>query len=462
MDYKGKHVLVVGAGVSGLAAARILQHFGATVELSDAKPESLIQDGIKALADEGVELTFGKQDPKELDGKDLVVVSPAVPLRVPLLQEALKRGIPVIGEVELAYRLAQSPLFAITGTNGKTTTTTLVGLLLQEKYGAEKTGVGGNIGEPLSEVALRIGKEGVLVAEISSYQMETADTFHPHVAAVLNVTPDHLQRHGTMEVYQNMKERIFAKQTAKDFLVLNYDDPRTRGMEDRAKSKIYFFSRKRILREGAWLENGALMLRLQGQQTERLLLASELRMPGLHNIENALAAAIMAALAGVDIEAIRKVLRAFKGVEHRIEHVLDINGVPWYNDSKATNVDSAVKALQSFTQPLVLILGGDDKMTDLTDFMLLVKKKAKAVIFIGDAALRFYKAAEQAGIKKERLHEAAYSMKTAADIAYRLATKGDVVLLSPACASFDMFDNYEERGRVFKKIARAIGEAAQN
>ena len=285
--------------------------------------------------------------------------------------------------------------------------------------------------------------------------MEATEHFRPKVAAVLNVTPDHIKRHGSMEVYQAMKERLFREMATGDWLVLNYDDERTRSMQERAACPVFFFSRKEALEEGALLLGDKLVLR-QGGEEIALVTTAELGIKGAHNVENALAAAAMAHLAGVEAEAIRRVLRSFKGVEHRIEHFLDLAGVAWYNDSKATNTDSAIKALESFSDGIVLIAGGDDKMTDLTDFMHLVSERCTELILVGDAAVRFAEAARAAGFPAAHIHDAAYSMKTAVYIARRLAKPPAVVLLSPACASFDMFDGFEERGEVFKRLAREL------
>ena len=424
MNLSNQKVLVVGLGISGVAAAKIAKRFGADVVLSDAKEEEKLGDEVKELRDAGIEVVCGPQSNELLEGVDHIIVSPAVPVRIPLLQEAYKRGMDVESEIEFAYHIAKSPILAVTGTNGKTTTTTLLGKLMETAFPV--VGVGGNIGVPLSEECLRVGEGGCVVAEISSYQMEATDDFVPHVASVLNVTPDHVVRHGNLEVYQQMKEKMFAQQTKKDFLVLNYDDPKTRSMAERAPGTVCFFSRK------------------------------ELQIRGGHNVENALAAMAMAYLAGAAPEKIAEVLRAFEGVEHRIEPVLNFEGVDYYNDSKATNTDSAIKALESFDVPVVLLAGGDDKMTDLTDFMNLVKERCRALVLVGNAAARFKEAALAAGISPKTIFEAGYSMEKAVELARAAAQSGDVVLLSPACASFDMYSGMAERGRHFKDIVRRM------
>ena len=453
MDLSGKNVLVIGAGISGFAAAKIVRRLGAEVILSDAKAEADIKYDFQELRAAGVHLVFGPQQESLLDGISLVLVSPAVPCRIPIIQAAYQRHIRVSTEVELAYELAQSPICAVTGTNGKTTTVTLLGQLLATRF--NPVGVGGNIGTPLSEEALRVGRGGCIAAEISSYQMEATTNFHPHVAAVLNVTPDHIVRHGSMEVYQQMKERIFAQQTAEDFLVLNYDDPATRAMKERAQSAVFYFSRKEELAEGAIVKDGQLMIRWEGQEYQ-LCTVGELGIKGGHNVENALAAAAVAFLAGCEPQAMVKVLKEFRGVEHRIEFVRTLDGVAYYNDSKATNTDSAIKALETFAEGIALLAGGDDKLTDLGDFMRLVKGRVYELILIGAAAERFRQEALAGGISAEHIHMAGYDMDKAVTLAHTLARAPEVVLLSPACASFDMYDGMAERGRDFKRLVNNL------
>ncbi|MBQ1940844.1 MAG: UDP-N-acetylmuramoyl-L-alanine--D-glutamate ligase [Anaerovibrio sp.] len=456
MEFLDKQVLVIGAGISGNAVAAVAKKLGAgRVVLSDSKAEKDLKYDFTSLKEQGVELIFGPQSEALLEGMDMVILSPAVPVRIPLVQAAYKRNIPVLSEVEVAYKLAKSPMLAVTGTNGKTTTVTLLGELMKTRYA--NAGVGGNIGIPLCEQALSAGEDSCIVAEISSYQMEATNEFRPHIAVVLNVTPDHVVRHGSLEVYQQMKEKMFAQQTAEDYLVLNYDNDKTRDMASRAKGQVFFFSRLEKLEEGAYLSDGWLTITWQGQ-TCRLCRAEELKIKGGHNVENALAAASAAFLGGARIPKIIEVLKAFAGVEHRIEPVATVNGVPYYNDSKATNTDSAIKALDSFPGHLVLIAGGDDKMTDLTDFMNLAKEKTDAMILVGAAAARFKSEALKAGYPEENIHEAGYSMENAVKIAHEIAGPPQVVLLSPACASFDMYDGFEARGRDFKALVHGLAK----
>ncbi len=453
IEFTNKNILVIGAGISGFAAAKVTKKFGANVTLSDAKNESDLKYNFDELRNVGINLKFGAQTEELLNGVDLIIVSPAVPLRVPILQSALQKNIPVISEVELAYNLAQSPICAITGTNGKTTTTTLLGLLLETAY--KKVGVGGNIGVALSEVALETGAGGCIAAEISSYQMEATNNFKPHISAILNITPDHLKRHGTMAVYQAMKEKIFAQETADDFLVLNYDDELVQEIKNRAKCKVVYFSRKKILDEGAYLDGDKLVINYGGKTFE-LCTVDELGIKGSHNVENALCAALMAFLVNCTAENISCVLKAFTGVEHRIEFVREINGVKYYNDSKATNTDSAIKALETFSGNIILIAGGDDKLTDLTDFLQLVNQRVDYLILVGDAAARFKADALKNNFPAEKILEAGYSMEKAVELAKNIAEAPQVVLLSPACASFDMYDGFEQRGKDFKRIVNAL------
>ena len=453
MDLKNKNVLVIGAGISGFAAAKVAKKIGANVTLSDAKQESEIKFNFEELREVGINLVFGKQTESLLEKVDCVIVSPAVPIKIPILQSALAKKIPVISEVEFAFDLAKSPIFAVTGTNGKTTTTTLLGLLLETAF--DKVGVGGNIGVALSEVALNVGEGGAIAAEISSYQMEATNNFKPKVSAILNITPDHLKRHGSMKIYQEMKEKIFAQETENDFLVLNFDDEIVREIKSHAKCKVLYFSRKVELDEGAFLKNNQLVIKFNNQLHE-LCTVEELGIKGGHNVENALAASLTAFLAGAKAEKIAEVLKTFQGVEHRIEFVREIDGVKYYNDSKATNTDSAIKALETFAGNIILIAGGDDKLTDLTDFLNLVNQRVDNLILVGDASERFKTAAIEKGFDAEKIFEAGYSMQKAVEFAKKIAKPPQVVLLSPACASFDMYDNFEERGKDFKKIVNAL------
>ena len=386
MEIAAKKAVVLGAGVSGVTVAKALRRVQADVTLVDGKEAEQLPLQVLNLANEGIHLQLGGEAEECLEDADFLVVSPGIPLKAAYVGKAQQRGIPVVSEVEIAYQLCKAPMLAITGTNGKTTTTTLLGEMI--KASGFKTAVGGNIGAGLSEQVLDLGANDMAVAEISSYQLESVQEFRPYVAAVLNVTPDHLERHGTVEQYSSVKERVFNKQGAEDVVVLNYDDPITRDMAKRAPGRVLFFSRLEVLPEGAFVRAGKMVIRWQGAEIS-LLDAAELGLPGAHNVENVLAAAAMAYVAGVTPQVICDVLRSFEGVEHRIELVAEIDNVKYYNDSKATNPESTIKALEAFDTGIILLAGGKDKNTDLQTMMKLVKDKARCLLLFGAAAERF-------------------------------------------------------------------------
>ncbi len=453
MDLSNKKIIVVGAGISGFAAAKLAKKLGADVTLSDANENVEQKHDLKPLRDLGVKIVLGKQTEEMFNGIDFVIISPAVPRHLPLF-EAVGKKVPIISEVEFAYKLAKSPIFAVTGTNGKTTTTMLLGELMKTIYGKDKVGVGGNIGTPLCEECYRIGEGGCIVAEISSYQMEASSEFNTKGAAILNVTPDHLARHKTMDVYQAEKEKVFAHHTADDFLVLNYDDPRTRGMAERAKSTVCYFSSSQQLKEGAFVKDGQLVILWKGL-LHVICHVDDMQIKGSHNVENALAALALAFLAGGNTEKLAEVVKAFPPVEHRIEPVKTIAGVTYYNDSKATNPEAANKAIATFPH-IILIAGGDDKKTPLDDFYALVNTHVDKLILVGDGAARFKAEALKHDYPAENILEAGYDMEKAVKMAHDIAKAPQVVLLSPACASFDMYDGYEARGRDFKRIVNEL------
>lgn len=451
--YDGRNILVIGAGRSGLASAEFLARRGARVILADqqepARSETL--DALKAL---GVECLWGGQPDVACLGVEEIVVSPGVPLSIPPLVYARAQGIPVTGELELAYRNCAAPFVAITGTNGKTTTTTLCGELLKKRWQprGRRVLVGGNIGVPLIREVPYLTAEDVVVAEVSSFQLETTEQFRPHLALMLNLTPDHLDRHGDMEGYLAAKAKIFANQTAADALVLNYDDPRLRALEGRSGSRVIFFSQREKLTEGVYLDGERVMLALDGAETA-ICRAGEIAIRGRHNLENAMGAIALAFLSGVAPEDIRQVLMEFPGVEHRLEPVRTLHGVLYINDSKGTNPDSTVKALEACDRPVVLILGGKNKGSDFTELARLVRQRVKAAVVLGEARETIAAALRQAGfeqfVEKETFDEAVAAAAAA-------AVPGDIVLLSPACASWDMFSNFEERGRRFKELVGAM------
>lgn len=451
MDFSGKHILVMGAGISGRAAALSLARHGGSVVLNDRRSIDTEEEPWKSISAEGVRLLFGTQDNAVLDGADIIVLSPVISPESPIIQEACRRHIPVWSEVEAACRLTDAEILGVTGTNGKTTTTTLVGEIL--KASGRQTVVGGNIGVGLSEQAADLPKEAVVVAELSSFQLELTRSLKTKAAVILNITPDHLDRHHTMEAYAAAKKRIFLNQDHHDTAVLNYDDPLVKAMAGDISGRVVWFSLNGEVPAGAFYQKGELILRMDGCDTV-LCHEDELHLIGRHNIQNCLAAALLAYAAGVPVSVISRVIKAFKGVEHRLEKVRTIHGVTYYNDSKGTNTDASIKALEAFPGHLVLIAGGYDKMTPLDEFMALAARKVDTLILIGKAADRFEEAARKAGIADIR--RAGCSMERAVMMARDIAKAPQAVLLSPACSSFDMYDNYEQRGRIFKGIVNAI------
>lgn len=446
MEFCNKRVLVLGAGISGRSVADVLVRQGACVTLNDAKDIDIRKEEFRQLQVQGIKLVFGHQQDDLLEGMDYVVLSPGISIYIPLIQTARSRNITVMSEIEVAYQLCKAPVIAITGTNGKTTTTTLTGEML--KAAGKAVVVGGNIGLALSHEVLGVDETGIVVAEISSFQLESIIDFKPYISAVLNVTPDHIDRHRTMDEYQRTKERIFANQSSSEYLILNYDDIAVRNMAERALSQVLYFSASQELQTGAYVKEGLLQINWQGKNYP-ICSVKEMKLFGRHNVENALAACCAALLMGVSTAAMSTVLKSFTGVEHRIEPVAAVNGVSYYNDSKATNPESSIKALEAFDGHVVLIAGGRDKNTDLKEFMALAKEKVDHLILVGEAQERFAAHAQAAGVS--HIH-CTGSMEDAVQLAHRLARPPQIVLLSPACASYDMFANYEERGRVFKEL----------
>ena len=451
MLFNNKKVLVIGAGISGIAVARILQSKGAQVIVSDAKPAHLCKNTQLSLVKEcGIVLALGRQDETLLEEIDYVVVSPGIPIDILLLKVAKSKGITVMSEIEVAYQLCSVPIIAITGTNGKTTTTTLVGEMM--KVAKREVAVGGNIGLALSHEVEKMGESGIVIAEISSFQLEGVIDFQPHICAILNITPDHLDRHHSMKNYIAMKERVFARQTNHDYIVLNYDDVIVRDMMNKASSQIFFFSRQTELSAGIFIKDGIITILWDGQSFQ-VCPITDIKLRGGHNVENVLAACGIAFLAGVKLADMVQTIHDFTGVEHRIEMVTSINDVTYYNDSKATNPESSIKALEAFSGHVILIAGGRDKNTDLKTFMQLVKEKVDHLILIGEATERFTKGAAEESV--DNIH-AVISLAAAVQLAHQLAKSPQVVLLSPACASYDMFNSYEERGTLFKKLVHDL------
>src|SRR4051812_21750701 len=447
LDVNNKRVLVVGLGKSGVASALFLKQHGAKVSVSDSKSEDQLNEHIPVLLDNGISVETGSHGERTFQKQDLIVISPGVPVNAPALEPARKQKIPIIGEVELASRFLQGKLVAITGSNGKTTTTALAGDVIAA--GGAKTLVGGNIGTPAISLVSASSDASFTVLEISSFQLETMETFHPQVAVVLNVTPDHLDRHGTFEIYWEAKRRIFENQTADDFAVLNIDDPQAAKMGQGVKSQLRWFSRKTEVDSGAFVRGDRILYK-DSQGEREVLPLSDMQLKGAHNVENVLAAVVMGMIVGVAPEKIRAAVRNFKAVEHRLEFVANIKGVEYYNDSKATNVDATIKALESFPKNIHIILGGKDKGSDYTVLKPLLQTRVKRVYTIGAAAEKI-----ESHIRGAVQITNAGTIEIAVRKAMEEASAGDVVVLAPACASFDQFTSYEHRGRVFKELVKA-------
>lgn len=443
-------VAVVGLARSGVAACRLLRRLGAVVLASDAKPRSALVREALALEADGVRISAGGHPPDAFTGAELVVVSPGVPTDLPMLRALKDRGVPLIGELELAWRVMEAQVIAITGTNGKTTTTALTGALLREQ--SRPVLVAGNIGTPLSAHALDFPPDGIVVAEVSSFQLETIELFRPRVAAVLNLSPDHLDRHGSFEEYVRVKLRIFENQTEADCAVLNADDPPTARLAARSRASVVFFSRTGPLDHGVFCRDGWIVAKLNGH-VEPICPVSEVFLRGAHNLENVLAATACALWTGIAPEPLRRAIGLFRAVEHRIEWVRDLGGVAYYNDSKGTNVASTIKALESFGEPVILIAGGRGKGQDFGPLGAAARGRVRRAILIGEDREKIRRALGEA------IPSAfADSMDDAVRQARQWALPGEVVLLSPACASFDMFENFEHRGTVFKSAVLALRE----
>lgn len=450
MELNGKRVLVVGLGKSGVASALFMKKQGARVTVSDTKSGDELRNEIPVLLDHGITVETGGHGDRTFQGQDLIVVSPGVPVDAPPLVQARSLGENVIGEIELAAQFLPGPIVAITGSNGKTTTTTLTGEIMTAS--GFPALVGGNIGTPAISLAERAKPGTVIVLEISSFQLETIQSFRPKVAVVLNVTPDHLDRHRTFEIYAAAKTRIFENQQSEDCAVLNADDSTCVAMSKKTRAQIYWFSRQNEVERGAWVRDGNIVFR-DGSGQREIMQVSEIPLKGAHNLENVLAAVCASVLMGCSAEKIRQAVHGFKAVEHRLEFVASIGGVDYYNDSKATNVDATIKALESFPSNIHLIVGGKDKGSDYTVLNDLLRQRVKRVYTIGAAAGKIESQIKGA----EVVH--AETLENAIRQAHSSAQAGDVVLLAPACASFDQFKSYEHRGRVFKDAVQAMAKS---
>jgi UDP-N-acetylmuramoylalanine--D-glutamate ligase len=447
-DVKGKRVLVVGLGKSGVASALFLHERGARVTVSDAKAEEQLRSEIPKLLDKGIAVETGGHGERTFRQQDLIVVSPGVPASSEPLKQALSLGIPVIGEIELASRFLKGHIIAITGSNGKTTTTSLAGEVVAR--GGWKSQVGGNIGTPAISLVAESTDDSYTILEVSSFQLETIETFRPFIAAVLNISPDHLDRHGSMEAYTAAKRRIFENQKSDDFAVLNADDAICVRMAAGIQPQIYWFSRRKEVERGGFVRGERIYLR-DPEGEHEIMPVNEIPLKGAHNLENVLATVCIGGIVRCEPGRIRNAVKEFKAVEHRLEFVATVNGVEYYNDSKATNVDATIKALESFPANIHIILGGKDKGAPYTPLVPLLRERAKRVYTIGAAAAKI----------EEEISGSVDVVKAGTiDIAVRKAAEsarpGDVVVLAPACASFDQFDNFEQRGRIFKELVQAL------
>ena len=450
MDLRGKKVLVFGTGISGIGAGALLERAQASVILYDGN-ENLDKENLRKhfAAESSVEILLGSLPLEVMDQLELVVLSPGVPTDLPLVNQLREREIPIWGEVELAYRFASGEVLAITGTNGKTTTTALLGKIM--KAYRDSVFVVGNIGTPYTGAALEMKEDSVTVAEMSSFQLETIDTFHPKVSAILNITPDHLNRHHTMEAYIQAKEEITKNQTEEDVCVLNYEDEVLRAFGEKLHTQVLYFSSRRKLERGIYLEDGKIIY--ADGKPEVLCKVEELKLLGMHNYENVMAASAMAAAYGVPLSSIRETIRNFGGVAHRIEFVAEKEGVAYYNDSKGTNPDAAIKAVEAMNRPTILIGGGYDKNSSYDEWIDSFGEKVRYLVLVGATKEKIAETARRKGFENVILAD---TFEEAVMESARLAREGDAVLLSPACASWGMFKNFEERGDKFKELVNHL------
>lgn len=447
-DLKGKKVLVFGSGISGEAACSLLSEEGAHVVLYDGNG-SLDPDKIREKVPGETEIVLGEFPESLLDEISMTVMSPGVPTDLPVVNRMRERGIAIWGEIELAYVCGKGDVLAITGTNGKTTTTALLGQIMKNYN--EKTFVVGNIGNPYTSVVPETTEDSVIVAEMSSFQLETVRSFRPKVSAILNITPDHLNRHHTMEAYIAAKERIAENQTESDFCVLNYEDEVLRAFAEEVKAQVLYFSSRRKLNRGVYLDGTQIICEI-GEKIP-VCDVSELQILGTHNHENAMAAVAMAYAYGVPVDVIRKTLKEFAGVEHRIEFVAEKNGVAYYNDSKGTNPDAAIKGIQAMNRPTVLIGGGYDKDSAYDEWIRSFDGKVKKLVLLGATREKIAETARRLGFTDIVMAD---TFEEAFEKCVKYAQPGDAVLLSPACASWGMFKNYEERGDKFKELVNQL------
>lgn len=451
MELRNKKVLVFGTGISGIAAAELLEDHGAVPVLFDGNKE-LTEEGIreKLKSTSRAQIVIGELPDELLAELSLAVLSPGVPTDLPLVNKMRDAGLPIWGEIELAYEHGKGDVLAITGTNGKTTTTSLLGAIMQ--HARESAFIVGNIGIPYTKMVSQTTEDSVTVAEISSFQLETIDRFRPRVSAILNITPDHLNRHHTMEEYIRVKELITKNQTDEDTCVLNYEDEVLRKFGENLGCNVIFFSSLRKLEKGIYL-NGEIIEYSDGEKITKICSTKELNLPGRHNHENVMAAVAMALSYGISLEDIYYVLTRFTAVEHRIEYVTEVNGVAYYNDSKGTNPDAAIKGIQAMDRPTLLIGGGYDKDSSYEEWINAFDGKVRYLVLLGQTREKIAQTARECGFHDIVMTD---SLEEAVQFCAENANPGDAVLLSPACASWGMFPNYEVRGRIFKELVHNL------
>lgn len=451
MKLKGKNILVLGLGVSGISTAKALDKLGANVVINDKKNEKELKECIKALEGCNIKYILGTND-VVLDNIDFVIKSPGIPMDLPLIKKAEKKGIEVVTDIELAYRLCKNNFIAITGTNGKTTTTTLTGEIF--KNSGAKCHVVGNIGVGILWEVVNSYKDDIFVIEASSFQLEGTKTFKPKVAAILNITPDHLNWHKTFDNYVEAKKKIFRNQNSDDYLILNYDDEILNNIKKETKSKIIYFSTENTLNRGIVIEDNNIVIKTKDKKF-KIISIEDIPIPGKHNLENIMTSIGIAWTMGISVNVIANTIRNFRGVEHRLEYVTELNGIKFYNDSKGTNPNASQKAVEALNGPIILIAGGMDKGNDFTDFIKSFNNKVKAMVLLGETSEKIMKTAIKEGFCNIYIVE---NMEIAVNKAYSLASKGDKILLSPACASWDMYKNFEERGRDYKQAVVKLRE----
>ncbi|CCQ95849.1 UDP-N-acetylmuramoylalanine--D-glutamate ligase [[Clostridium] ultunense Esp] len=452
MNLKNKNILILGLGISGVSTVKALNKLGAKIIISDLKEEEELQENISQIENLNIDFYLGTND-VPLNHIDLIVKSPGIPPNLDIIKKAKAKGIEVLTDLELAYRISPNSNFiAITGTNGKTTTTTLVGQFFNKA--GFTTHVAGNIGVGILWDVVNSSKEDVFVVEASSFQLENTVEFNPKISLILNITPDHLNWHNTLDNYIKAKKKIFLNQAEDEYTILNYDDPLLKGMKDEIKANLTWFSVDNKLSKGIYIENGYVVID-DGDKAEKVIRTNEIKILGKHNLENVLASVAIGWIMGLDINVMKKVLRTFPGVEHRIEYVDIIDGIKFYNDSKGTNPEASIKAIEAVESPIILIAGGHDKGSEFDNFILSFKGKVKSIVLLGETKEKIKDTALKYGFNNVYIVD---NMEEAVIKSYGLAESGDNILLSPACASWDMYNSFEMRGNDFKKAVYDLKE----